>query len=219
MMLEPLFRDRFEAGRFVASRLRAAKIERDAIVLALPRGGVPIGFEVAQIFGLDLDVLVVRKLGVPGDEELAMGAIASGGVRVLSQALIRHFSISEEVVEQITESQRRELEHQEHLYRVGRPPVEILGRTAMLVDDGLATGSTMLAAAKALQARNPKRISVAVPVASENAYNDLRLRGIDLLYAETPEQFFAVGVWYDDFRQLTEEEVRDLLARASHAYV
>ncbi len=219
MMLEPLFRDRFEAGRFVASRLRSVKIDRDAIVLALARGGVPVGFEVARAFGLDLDVFVVRKLGVPGHEELAMGALASGGVRVLNQALVRHLGISDKVVEQVTQSQRQELQHQERVFRAGRPPVEVSGRTAALVDDGLATGSTMLAAAKALQTRNPKRIYIAVPVASRDACNDLRLRGVDLLCAETPEPFFAVGAWYDDFRQVTDEEVRDLLARASRVHV
>jgi putative phosphoribosyl transferase len=219
MMLEPLFRDRFEAGRFVASRLRAAKPERDAIVLALPRGGVPVGFEVAQAFGLDLDVFVVRKLGVPGHEELAMGALASSGIRVLNQVLIRHLRISNAVVEQVTEAQRQELQHQEQIYRPGRPPLEVSSRTVILVDDGLATGSTMLAAVKALQPRNPKRVLVSVPVASEYACEDLRSRGIEVLCAETPEPFYAVGAWYDEFSPVTDEEVRELLARANRVRV
>src|SRR5882672_7484241 len=160
------FRDRHEAGRRLADKLSAYAKRPDVLVLALPRGGVPVAFEVAQALQADLDVFLVRKLGVPGHEELAMGAIASGGVRVLNHQLIAQLGIPMSVIEQVTARERQEIERREQLYRQGRPPLPIEGRTAILVDDGLATGATMLAAARAVRAKKPKRIVVAVPVAS-----------------------------------------------------
>jgi predicted phosphoribosyltransferase len=190
----------------------------DVLVLALPRGGVPVGFEVAEALHAPLDVFIVRKLGVPGHEEYAMGAIASGGVRVLNDDVVRLARLDRAAVEEVTRNEQRELERRERLYRENRPPPHVLGRTVILVDDGLATGSTMLAAVKALQKRDSRRIVVAVPTASADTCASLRSEADEVVCATTPEPFQAVGLWYHDFSQTSDEEVQDLLARhAAHS--
>lgn len=208
------YHDRRHAGRRLATELAAYANQPGAIVLALPRGGVPVGYEVATALGLPLDVFVVRKLGVPWHEELAMGALASGGVRVLDEQLIRAAHVSDEDVERITAAERVELERRERLYRGARPFPELRGRTAILVDDGLATGSTMRAGVAALRRKGPARIVVAVPVAAAETCAAFRDIADDTVCAETPEPFVAVGLWYEDFSQTTDEEVHDLLDRA-----
>jgi putative phosphoribosyl transferase len=211
------FRDRHDAGRRLASELRAYANRADVIVLALPRGGVPVGHEVASALGAPLDVFVVRKLGVPWQEELAMGAIASGGVRVLDHDLIRMARVSDADVARVTAAEQAELERREHQYRDDRPFPDLRGKTVILVDDGLATGSTMRAAVMALRQEGPARIVVAVPVAAPETCNAFRQIADEIICAETPEPFQAVGIWYDDFSQTTDEEVHELLARARQA--
>jgi predicted phosphoribosyltransferase len=215
-MADQVFRDRRHAGQALAQVLSAYANRPDVIVLALPRGGVPVGFEVAQALHVPFDVFIVRKLGVPGHEEYAMGALASGGVRVLNHNVLRMLDIPEDAVEAVTRSEQRELERRERLYRGDRPPPEVRGRTVILVDDGLATGSTMLAAVKALQAQRPARIVVAVPTASAETCEALRSEADEVVCATTPEPFRAVGLWYEDFSQTSDDEVRDLLSRARH---
>jgi putative phosphoribosyl transferase len=219
MVLTPLFRDRVEAGQILARRLKSVVVESDALVLALPRGGVPVGFEIAKRLHADLDVFLVRKLGVPGQEELAMGAIASGGVRVLNEPIIQHLGVSPNVIDRVTARERSEIERREKLYREGRPALPIANRTAILVDDGLATGATMLAAARAVQAKKPKRIIVAVPVASRDACEEFRRLVDDVICADTPEPFYSVGACYEDFWQTSDTDVRQLLERAAHQRV
>jgi putative phosphoribosyl transferase len=210
----PLFRDRFDAGRILGQSIGQVLRDPSALVLALPRGGAPVAFEVAHALHADLDVFLVRKLGVPGHEELAMGAIASGGIRVLNYALIRRLQLPSSLVETATVREQRELDRRETFYREGRPPVSAYNRTAILVDDGLATGATMLAASRALRLKKPKRIIVAVPVASVEACNDIRAHVDEMICAETPDPFYAVGVWYEDFSQTSDSEVRELLEDA-----
>jgi putative phosphoribosyl transferase len=209
------FRDRTEAGRLLAETLREFANRDDVVVLALPRGGVPVGFEVAKALNAPLDVFVVRKLGLPGQEELAMGAIASGGARVLNRELIRALGIPDEVVEQVTQEEQRELERREREYRDGRPPVDVHGKTAILVDDGLATGSSMRVAVLALKQKEPAQIVVAVPVAPRDSCAELESVADKVICAVTPEPFWGVGQWYADFSQTSDEEVRDLLRRAA----
>ena len=194
-----LFRDRADAGR------------GDVTVLALPRGGVPVGYEVALALGAPLDVFLVRKLGVPGQEELAMGAIATGGVRVVNDAVVEELGIAPDVIEAVAAREQEELERRERAYRGERPAPDVSGRVVILVDDGLATGSTMRAAARALRKLGPARIVVAVPVAPREACAALRPEADEVVCAETPESFKGVGRWYDDFSQTTDEEVRALL--------
>jgi putative phosphoribosyl transferase len=210
-----LFEDRHEAGVFLASKLRGFANRADAVVLALPRGGVPVGFEVAKALNLPLDVFVVRKLGVPGHEELAMGAIASGGIRVLNQDFIRALAIPDEVVDAIAAEEEREIERREREYRDGRPPIDVQGRTVILVDDGLATGASMRVAALALRQKNPKQIIVAVPVASRQTCAEFESEVDQVICAATPEPFWAVGQWYRNFSQTSDEEVRALLRQAA----
>jgi predicted phosphoribosyltransferase len=209
-----LFQDRFEAGRLLASRLSHLANRSDVVVLALPRGGVPVGFEVAKALNAPLDVFVVRKLGVPGHKELAMGAIASGGVRVLNEDVVRALGIPDELVEMVVAEEERELERREREYRDGRPPTDVRGRTVILVDDGLATGSSMRVAAVALKQKNPAQIVVAVPVASPDTCAEFESEVDQVICAVTPQPFRAVGQWYKDFSQTSDEEVRDLLRRA-----
>jgi predicted phosphoribosyltransferase len=211
------FRDRREAGRLLAAKLAAYANRPDVIVLALPRGGVPVAYEVAQALSAPLDVFLVRKLGVPGYEELAMGAIASGGVRVLNDQLVGGLRIPDYIVDEVARWEQQELARRERLYRGDRPPPDVRGRTVILVDDGLATGATMLAAVKALRQMQPARIVVAVPTASPETCEQLRAEVDDIICAITPEPFHAVGLWYEDFSQTTDEEVRDLLARSAEA--
>ncbi|MFL5576381.1 MAG: alpha/beta family hydrolase [Gemmatimonadaceae bacterium] len=210
------FRDRFEAGRRLADELAPRYAGRnDVIVLGLPRGGVPVAYEVARTLRAPLDVFVVRKLGVPGHEELAMGAIASGGVRVLDEQVIVECRVGRRELDLVTERERRELERRERRYRDGQPFAEVRGRTAILVDDGLATGSTMRAAVEALRREGPAAVVVAVPVAPLETCEAFREVVDDIVCAVTPEPFVAVGLWYEDFSQTTDEEVHELLARAS----
>jgi putative phosphoribosyl transferase len=209
------FRDRVEAGRLLAEHLRAYEGRDDAIVLALPRGGVPVAYEVAKALGLPLGVFVVRKLGVPGHEELAMGAIASGGVLLLDEGLVRALGLGREELEQAVASEVRELQRREEAYTGGREPPELEGKTVILVDDGLATGSTMRAAAEAVRRLNPARIVVAVPVASPETCEEFRDVVDETVCVLTPSPFRAVGLWYDDFSQTSDDEVRRLLADAA----
>jgi len=210
-----LFQDRREAGRVLATRLMQYANRPDVVVLALPRGGVPVGYEVARALHAPLDVFVVRKLGLPGQEELAMGAIASGGVRVLNEDLVRALGIPPQVIERVTAEEERELERRERDYRDGRPPIDVRGKTVILVDDGLATGSSMRVAAEALRKKGPARIVVAVPVAASATCEEFASEVDQVICAATPQPFWAVGQWYRDFSQTTDEEVRDLLRRAN----
>jgi len=210
-----VFRNRREAGRRLARVLGEYANRPDVLVLALPRGGVPVGYEVAQALHAPLDVFVVRKLGVPGHEELAMGAIASGGVRVLNDEVVRMLDMPEAAIDAVARDEQLELERRESLYRDGRPPVDVRGRTVLLVDDGLATGSTMRAAVKALRAQQPARIVVAVPTAAAQTCDELRREADEVVCPSTPEPFRAVGLWYEDFSQTSDDEVHDLLARAA----
>jgi len=209
-----LFRDRADAGRHLLSRLGAYQGRPDVVVLGLPRGGIPVGYEVARGLGAPLDVFVVRKLGVPGQEELAMGAIATGGVRVVNRDVVYALHIAPDVLDRAAEAERRELERRERSYRGDRPEPPVEGRTVILVDDGLATGSTMRAAVQALRQQRPARIVVAVPVAAFATCEELRREVEDVVCFATPEPFMAVGRFYDDFSQTTDEEVHDLLASA-----
>ncbi len=205
------FRDRREAGRVLAGLLEEYRGRDDVTVLALPRGGVPVAYEVARHLGAPLDVFVVRKLGVPGQEELAMGAIASGGVRFLNQDVLRHVGISPGVVEGVARREIEEIARRERQYRGDRPYPDLRGRIVILVDDGLATGSTMRAAVSALRQRSPQKIVVAVPVAAAETCAEFRFIADEIVCARTPEVFHAVSSWYDDFRQTDDEEVRELL--------
>ena len=209
-----LFRDRADAGRHLLSKLGAYEGRPDVLVLGLPRGGIPVGYEVARGLGSPLDVFVVRKLGVPGQEELAMGAIATGGVRVVNRDVVDALHIPPDVLDRAAEAERRELERRERSYRGDRPEPRVEGRTVILVDDGLATGSTMRAAVQALRQQRPARIVVAVPVAASATCEELRREVEDVVCFATPEPFMAVGRFYDDFSQTTDEEVHDLLASA-----
>lgn len=211
------FRDRAHAGRVLAERLRSYASRENVLVLGLPRGGVPVAFEVASALEAPLDVLVVRKLGVPAHEELAMGALASGGIRVLNEALVRELSLDDELIARATASETRELERRERLLRGERDPVDVAGRTVILVDDGLATGATMHAATLAVRAGDPERLVVAVPIASERTCDEFREEVDEVVCAVTPRAFQAVGSWYDDFTPTSENEVRELLARSEAA--
>jgi putative phosphoribosyl transferase len=211
------FRDRREAGRFLAERLARYAGRDDVVVLALPRGGVPVAYEVAQALDAPLDVFVVRKLGVPGHEELAMGAIASGGLVVLDRALVSRLGISPDQLRGTIEQELRELERRERAYRGERAPLALEGKTVILVDDGLATGSTMRAAAEAVRQLGPTQLVVAVPVAAEETCDQFREVVDDVVCGITPKPFRAVGMWYLDFSQTTDDEVRELLARAGAA--
>jgi putative phosphoribosyl transferase len=210
-----IFRDRAEAGRLLAAKLRDYANRNDVVVLALPRGGVPVAFEVARALNAPLDVFVVRKLGVPGHEELAMGAIASGGARVLNQDVLRALGISRGVVDLVAEREQRELLRREREYRDGRAPVDIRNRTVILVDDGLATGSSMRAAAMALKQKDPAKIIAAVPVGAPETCAEFESEVDKVVCATTPEPFRAVGEWYRDFSQTSDEEVRALLSEAA----
>jgi predicted phosphoribosyltransferase len=210
-----IFRDRTDAGKYLAAKLAKYANRPDVLILALPRGGVPVAYEVAKQLGAPLDVFLVRKLGVPGYEELAMGALASGGVRVINEDVVRQLDIPAEVIEAVAETEQRELERRERAYRGDRPPPDVKGRIVILIDDGLATGSTMRAAAAALRKQGPARIVVAVPVSSPETCNEFRREVDEVVCAVTPEPFRGVGLWYEDFSQTTDEEVRDLLERAT----
>ena len=213
-MEQTRFRDRKEAGRLLAGKLALYAARSDVLVLALPRGGVPVGHEVARVLGAPLDVFLVRKLGVPGYEELAMGAVATGGIRVLNEQVVRSLQIAESAIEAATTQELQELTRRDRLYRGERPPPDVQGRTVILVDDGLATGATMQAAVKALRQLRPTRIVVAVPTAAVETCEQFRAEVDDVVCLMTPEPFYSVGLWYEDFSQTTDEEVRELLARS-----
>jgi len=205
------FRDRTEAGNILAKRMTPYKKMHDLLVLGIPRGGVPVAFQVAAELHAPLDVFIVRKLGVPGREELAFGAIASGGLRILDSAITESFGISETEIERITARERHEVERREQTYRAGRAPLAVEGRNVILVDDGIATGSSMRAAIDALRAMKPRHLVVAVPVASASACRVLRSKVDDLICVHMPDAFYAIGEFYEDFSQVSDQTVSDLL--------
>ena len=210
-----IFRDRTEAGQILASKLTKYVNQVDTVILALPRGGVPVAYEIGKELGLPIDIFVVRKLGVPGHEELAMGAIASGGVRHINRDVVDQLRIESETIDVASRREQKEIERRERLYRGQRPPVDVRNKTVILVDDGLATGSTMRAAIAALRQHRPARIVVAVPTAAPQTCSEIADEVDEIICAATPETFYAVGQWYQDFSQTTDDEVRELLARAS----
>lgn len=209
------FSDRTVAGRLLAQRLSDYRGRADVVVLALPRGGVPVAFEVARELGAPLDVFVVRKLGVPGHRELAMGAIAPGGVRVLNDEVIREIGITTEQIAQVAANEQRELERRERLYRAHVPPLDLRGRTTILVDDGLATGATMRAAVVAVRQLGAARVVVAIPVGPGETYERFGRDADEVVCLMTPTPFWAIGQWYDDFSQVSDENVRELLEKAT----
>jgi putative phosphoribosyl transferase len=209
------FLNRTEAGRQLAAELTRYASRSDVLVLGLPRGGVPVAFEIALALDAPLDVFIVRKLGLPGHEEFGIGAIASGGVRVVDESVLRAYGVDADVLDRITERERRELERRERLYRDERPFPSVADRVVILVDDGLATGSTMRAAIAALRAEHPREVVVAVPVGAPETCAAIAKLADDLVCLETPDPFYAVGLWYQDFEQTDDEEVHDLLERAA----
>jgi putative phosphoribosyl transferase len=212
------FANRQEAGTELASRLLSYRGRNDVVILALPRGGVPVAFEVAEALDAPLDVFVVRKLGMPGQPELAMGAIASGGVRVLNEGVVRWAGIPDTVIDAVTRREQTELQRREREYRQGLPAPDLRDKVVILVDDGLATGSTMRAAAQSVRAHHPKHVIVAVPVGAPDTCQQFTDVADETVCARTPEPFSAVGLWYRDFSQTTDDEVRTLLQRhAAHA--
>ncbi len=209
------FFNRSEAGQFLAENLSAYANRDDVVVLALPRGGVPVAAEVAKKLNAPLDVFVVRKLGLPGHPELAMGAIASGGVRVFNGEVVNALRISDEVIDAVSADELVELQRREKAYRADRPPLELEGKTVIVVDDGIATGSTMLAAVSALRQLNAARIVVATPVIAKSTYSEIQRAADEVAAVLVPEHFYAVGQWYEDFSQTSDEEVRELLGQAA----
>jgi predicted phosphoribosyltransferase len=209
------FRDRYDAGQQLAAKLSAYAGRPDVLVLALPRGGVPVAFEIARALRAPMDLFLVRKLGVPGQEELAMGAVASGGGRVLNRDVVEALGIPDRVIDAVAEREERELERREQLYRDGRPPVNAEGRAVILVDDGLATGATMRAVVATLRQQQPARIVIAVPLAAPSVCREFEAEVDEIVCARTPEPFYAVGLWYEDFSPTSDEEVHDLLRRSA----
>jgi putative phosphoribosyl transferase len=209
------FRNRSEAGQLLARVLESYKDRENVLVLALPRGGVPVGYEVALALNAPFDIFLVRKLGVPGHEELAMGAIASGGVRTLNSLVIQELHIPPAIIEAVAVQESDELLRREQLYRGDKPNPSVAGRTVILVDDGLATGSSMRAAVAALRPQNPAKIIVAVPVAPEEACNELRREADEVVCLLTPDLFSAVGLWYEDFNQTSDAEVTEIIRRTA----
>ena len=210
------FRNRAEAGQVLARRLQQYKNQPDTLVLGLPRGGVPVAYEVARELNAPLDVFIVRKLGVPGHEELGMGAIATGGVRILHEGIIREFGISQELIDSVSEREQAELDRRNRLYRGDRPAPAIKDRTVVIVDDGLATGSTMKAAIQAVRQQAPRRLIAAVPTAPAETCEQVKETADEVVCAITPDPFLAVGGSYADFSQTTDEEVRELIASAAN---
>lgn len=213
--MERVFQDRREAGQVLAAMLSGYRDRPDVVVLGLPRGGVPVAYEIATSLRAPLDVMVVRKLGVPGHEELAMGAIASGGVQVVNEEVVRYLSLPPAVLASVAGMEQQELARRERVYRGERPPLAVERRTVILVDDGLATGSTMRAAVTALRRRHPARIVIAVPTAAPETCEELKRDVDEIVCAMTPTPFFGVGQWYEKFDQTSDEEVRELLERAA----
>lgn len=210
-----IFKNRTDAGRKLAKQLERFSGQNDVLVLGLPRGGVPVAFEVAQALNFPLDVWLVRKLGVPGREELAMGAIASGGTRVLNQEVIQMLDISEKAIAEVEAKERRELKRREQAYRGDRPELDVSGRTVILVDDGLATGASMRAAVQALKTQQPAELIVAVPTAAPQTCAEFEDEVDHIICAATPEPFMGVGAWYEEFPQTSDEEVRELMRQAA----
>lgn len=213
--LMAIFKDRVDAGRKLAKELSEYANRSDVIILALPRGGVPVAFEVAKELNVKMDVFIVRKLGVPGNEELAMGAIASDNIRVLNEDVIRSFQIPQSVIDEVAVNELRELERRERLYRGNRPKPDISGSTVILIDDGLATGATMRAAAAAVKTKNPAKIVIAVPTAASDTCSAFENEVDKTICVATPEPFYGVGAWYEDFSQTTDKEVCELLNKAA----
>jgi predicted phosphoribosyltransferase len=209
------FTDRRHAGRVLASRLTKYAGRDDVIVLALPRGGVPVAYEVASALTAPMDVFLVRKLGTPGHRELAMGAIASGGVRVVNEDVVRWYGISEAAIDRIAREEQEELERRERAYRDDRPAPDLTNKIVVLIDDGLATGSTMRAAVKAVRARHPARVVIAVPVGAPQTCAELAVSADEVICARMPEPFSAVGQWYLNFEQTDDAEVRELLQKST----
>jgi predicted phosphoribosyltransferase len=214
MEIKTLFDNRIDAGRKLAEALTDYQEDPNVIVLALPRGGVPVAHQVAESLDAPMDIFLVRKLGLPGHEELAMGAIASGDVCVLNESVIAQLDNPDEVIDEVIEKERKELERREQAFRGDRPAPELEGRTVILVDDGLATGASMRAAVSGLRARNPQKIVVAVPTASPETCEQFENEVDEVVCAVTPQPFFGIGYWYDDFSQTTDEEVRQILEKA-----
>jgi putative phosphoribosyl transferase len=214
-----LYKDRRRAGRVLAQKLVKYSGREDVLILALPRGGVPVAFEVAQALNAPLDVFIVRKLGLPGQEEFAIGAIATGGVRIVNEDAVNYLRISPEVLDAVALREAKELERRERAYRGSRPAPDVRGRIVILVDDGLATGSTMRAAAAALRKQQPARIIVAVPVGAPDTCDEFRSEVDEIICGATPEPFRGVGQWYEDFSQTDDEEVHRLLEQAGHERV
>ena len=210
------FADRRDAGRFLAQKLRGFANRDDAMVLALPRGGVPVAYEIASALNLPMDVLVIRKLGAPSNAELAIGAISSGGGRVLNLALIERLGVTPEMLELVTAQERQELERRERLYRGDRPPVEVAGQTLLLVDDGLATGASMRAAVQALRPHRPSSMVVAVPVGARDTCRKMALEVEEIVCGRCPKDLSAIGMWYGDFSQTSDEEVAELMGHLDH---
>jgi predicted phosphoribosyltransferase len=210
-----IFHDRAEAGKFLATKLTRYANRPDVFVLALPRGGVPVAFEVAKALEVPLDLFIVRKLGFPGREEAAMGAIASGNVIVLNEPMLHELPIPRQVIQSVVDRERQELKRREKMYREGRPKLDVRGKTVILIDDGLATGSTMRAAAQALRKKSPKRLVVAVPVGAATTCDEFRSEVDEVVCGIEPPHFGAVGAWYQDFSQTSDEEVQWLLEEAS----
>jgi putative phosphoribosyl transferase len=212
--MSDIFEDRIEAGQLLAEKLEHYAGVPGTIVLGLPRGGIPVAFQIARAIGAPLDVFVVRKLGTPGQRELAMGAIATGGVRVLNEEVVRGLGIPSEVIDRAAAEEQEELKRREFAYRGSYSEPEVSGKTVILVDDGVATGSTMRAAIRALKTQNPARLIVAVPTAAGSTYRELRSTVDEFIALTTPEPFYAVGAWYREFEQTSDEEVTELLERA-----
>lgn len=209
------FENRRESGKVLAARLSEFENRQDVVVLALPRGGVPVAFEVARALNAPLDVFMVRKLGVPGQEELAFGAISSGGTTVFNESLVHALRITDGMIEKVIDKELKELERREELYRANRRPINLEGKTVIIVDDGLATGATMKAAVSAVKIAKPKKIIVAAPVASRGTCEEIMRKSDDLcICAMTPEPFYGVGMWYRNFDQTTDQEVISLLNRS-----
>lgn len=213
--MDERFPDRAAAGRRLADALSGYAGDPRVLVLALPRGGVPVGFEVARALGAPLDVFVVRKLGFPGQPELAMGALASGDIVIMTEEVVGRASVPDETVARVVAEEGRELERRERAYRGDRAPLQVNGKTVIVVDDGLATGASMRAAARALRQMQPDRLIIAVPVAPPSTCDALREEADEVVCLRTPEPFMSVGLWYEDFEQTTDAEVRELLARSA----
>jgi predicted phosphoribosyltransferase len=216
MTVTAQFQDRYEAGRFLATKLGHHADDPSLVVLALPRGGVPVGYEVAKALNAPLDVFMVKKLSMPGYDELSVGTVASGGVRILNSEAIHHLGTSENLVDALVLEREQDLQRRERIYRGERRPVEIEGRSVILVDDGLATGANMRAVVRALRERHPSSVTVAVPIGSDDTCHQMTREADEVICALTPDPFYSVGAWYSDFIQITDEEARQLLDHAAH---